>query len=92
MEALQAENSKGVAWLGKSHRSLAAVPFNFVEATLKPLGRHDRVTSHAQAPDSGAADDPMGLLHRVGGSLPSLRWRTALLAREGQLGLPIRLW
>jgi hypothetical protein len=82
MDAVYREGHTRMPWRGKGNRSLAAVPLGFLDATAhgRGSGKHVRDPS---APEGPEAADEHNLLHRVGGSLPSLRWRAALLAREG---------
>ncbi len=83
-EALKSESTARVPWRGRGHRSLATVPLGFVDAVQSGRSSHRRSSDTGNAgegADCHGEDNVM--FHRAGGSLPSLRWRAALLAREG---------
>jgi hypothetical protein len=82
VDAVNRESHSRSLWRGRAARSLAAVPLGYFEAAMHPKGpKHVRDPGTSQSP---ASNDDHNLLHRVGGSLPSLLWRASLLAGEGR--------
>ena len=72
-----------MSWVGKARRSLAAVPVYFSTATSAARNRAEHGLPAAVTTSQDARAVLASPLHKLEGSLPSLRWRNELLAQEG---------